>query len=1268
MKLRIPKPLARLAHVGTFLTVVALQSASLAQAPPAEASSGAVQAYPIAAGDVAQLAAQLAERYARMPEVRIVGDARTRQIVVVAPAETQREIATWIADSARAGGPALAPANAAPATLPVAPAAAGSPALSAGPLTTQSFVLKNIAPQQLVGEVLRIWGTRIVATASVDGDATDLEFPPDTQARVRVEQRGRKVTLQTPEKTAKAWLRVLSTLDAPPRAAEQSQVVALDRADPATIVRAVSLIRAAAGGDEIDPLLAHRKGHIGQFVSMIFQPEGGAQPAPLPPAAPMPPPAAEPMPPAAEEEDTGKIGNVRIEIIEGLDQIIVIGKKKDVDRVLKIIAEIEQQSQENRPAVEIYALKHVDGEALGALITTIYPDVFGARQGRVTVTPLLKPNALLLIGRAENLPPVIELIQKLDRPTPPNSQVRVFNLKHMSSIDAERTVRSFFVVRPGVTNDPRLGLGTRVLVIADFRSNSLIVQAAPRDMLEVAKLIEQLDVETAASTQEVKVFKLKNALAEELAPVLQEAITGIGAPGQQQQQQQQAAGGAGTPTPAQATRRATSLQLLRIDAGGQELLQSGILADMRITADSRGNSLIVIGPAKSMDLMRNLIEQLDELPATEAQIKVFTIINGDATALADMLQNLFGASQQGGGGQGPAGLQSATGGGDSALVPLRFSVDQRTNSIIASGTAGDLNVIYKILVRLDEGDIRQRVTTVYRLHNAPAADVALALNNLLTRQRDLNQAAPELVSPYEQIEREVIIEPEPVSNSLIVSATPRYFDEIRRVVTELDKRPPMVVIQVMIAEVTLQDTDQFGVELGLQDSLLFDRGLASNRYLWNGQPLGNDNSAASIAARNAVATQAITNFTLNRADPTLGFGGMVLQASSDSVNMLVRALQDSQRLQVISRPQVQTLDNQPAYVQVGAQVPRIQSSQITNFGTQNNTADIPVGIILQVTPRTSPDGMIVMEVAAEKSAVGPEATGIPISITTDGQVIRSPQILITRAQTTVSARGGQTVILGGLITNDQQEYTRRVPYLADVPVLGRLFRFDSVLKKRTELLIILTPFIMQSDEDIDAMNLRESERMSWCIGDVVNIHGEVGFGGSSAYNTQSSPLIFPDLNPSGPEPTPAPPAGSLPPQPLPMVPPPAAQPPAITLPPPAPMPPPIPGPSRPAPTASSPPGNSAGSPVPRPVAAQAISLPLPSLSNSLPGVPPRPLASPPAGLPPAVQAQALEPQHRGLQPPTIQPASPPPGTQADYRFATPPAGAIAPAMYVPTGR
>ena len=147
-----------------------------------------------------------------------------------------------------------------------------------------------------------------------------------------------------------------------------------------------------------------------------------------------------------------------------------------------------------------------------------------------------------------------------------------------------------------------------------------------------------------------------------------------------------------------------------------------------------------------------------------------------------MLQHLFGTPAAGA--RRAAGPGRATGGGESAIVPLRFSVDQRTNSIIASGNAGDLNVIYPILTRLDEGDIRQRQTAVYRLRNAPRPTWPTPCSNPLplTQQHTLIQIAPELVTPVEQLERQVIVVAEPVTNSLIVSATPAYFQEISRII------------------------------------------------------------------------------------------------------------------------------------------------------------------------------------------------------------------------------------------------------------------------------------------------------------------------------------------------------------------------------------------------------------------------------------------------------------------------------------------------------
>jgi general secretion pathway protein D len=966
--------------------------------------------------------------------------------------------------------------------------------------TPMSHVLQNIAPQDLERALLTVW-PRLHFQPEGNGDVISARLPGEAPAVIRLDGRTRSVQLTGAEDVVSPWRKVISALDAPAQREEQSQILPFEKADPRKVAHAMQLLGQT------------RQNVAGKLRPLEFVAQN--QPAPLPEDPQRKPPEAG----AAGNDEEGPIGPVTIEILEGLDVIIVRGKKRDVERVQRIIADIERQSQQTTPEIEVHPLQHIDGRAVSDLIAQIYEQAFAARQSRVSITPLIKPNALLLIGQKESVAALKELINKLDQPVPPQSQLKVIPLKHISAVDAERTVRAFFVQRPGSGTDERMGLGTRVNVVADARSNVLIVQASARDMLELTTLLQRLDVEKSAATQEVRIFRLKNALAEELAPVLQEAISG------------QRTGGTGTGGAANAgatstttARTNTNLQLLQLDGEGRRTLESGILSNVKVTADSRGNALIVTGPKESMDLIGMLIQQLDELPAAEASIKVFTLVNGEAQTIVTALQQLFG--QATGGGQGQLPQQTATGGGDSTLVPLRFTVDQRTNSVIASGSRGDLEVVERLLIRLDEGDVRKRKTTVYRLRNAPALDVSTAINQFLTNQRQVNQLAPTLVSQTEQIEREVIVVPERVSNSLLVSATPRYFEEIQKIVEDLDKRPPMVMIQVLIAEVTLDNLDEFGVELGLQDSLLFDRGIGTGAtntvgFPFNNQPLGNNNNATSLATRGNVGTQGLSHFTLGRTNSTLGYGGLVLSASSDSVNMLLRALQRSQRLQVVSRPQVQTLDNQPAFVQVGARVPRITNSTPNQLGQVTNSTElINVGILLGVTPRTSPDGLIVMEINAEKSEVGPEATGIPIFVNNNGDVIRSPQIFITTAQTTVSARTGQTVILGGLITKNRSQETRRVPYLSDVPVLGRLFRYDLQTEKKTELLIIMTPYVMRSDEDLDAINARETERMNWCLSDVVDVHGELFGNGlpenaSNTWSEKTTPVIFPDQDPTG---------------------------------------------------------------------------------------------------------------------------------------------------------
>ncbi len=156
-----------------------------------------------------------------------------------------------------------------------------------------------------------------------------------------------------------------------------------------------------------------------------------------------------------------------------------------------------------------------------------------------------------------------------------------------------------------------------------------------------------------------------------------------------------------------------------------------------------------------------------------------------------------------------------------------------------------------------------------------------------------------------------------------------------------------------------------------------------------------------------MAGQGLTGFGLGRASSNLGYGGLVLAAGNESINMLFRALQDANRLQILSRPNLLTIDNNISVVQVGQSVPRVNGVNATNFGQQISTVNENVGLIMQIQPRTNQDGLINMVVAVERSSLGPVDTGIPVGFGPGGETIRSPVINRTLAQTRVTAYDGK---------------------------------------------------------------------------------------------------------------------------------------------------------------------------------------------------------------------------------------------------------------------
>lgn len=1065
-----------------------------------------LQVYDVPIEKVGEVGARLQVLFGADKRVRITNEPNSGRLMVLAPEPTQRQIAQAVEQVRKQVG-----------SLALDPRGNVVPAM----IQQNQYKLQRATWRELEDAVGRLAGPRLTITTLNNGELAQLKLVgKDTvQEIMLVDRRNDEVRLQGTPANVLAWTQVVTAIDVGQADANRpTQIVPITPASPERIERALKLVKLASyqqAGDEATGT-----------ARMPVQGGGDSDRA------------AAIGSPDALAAGSGLIGDVDISFVPEMGLVIVKGSKKDVQRVLEVIDQIKKQSIETQPDIQLLMLKHVNSQALGTIIKDLNDNVFALRQGQISITALGQPNALLLIGRPEALTSIKDLIDKLDQPLDPNSQLRVFRFVHSSAVDAETLVRNFFGEPPAATQGAgqnTTGLTPRIKAVADYRTNSLIVQASPRDQAEVAKLVKEIDVESSSAESEIRVFPVRFAVASELQTILQAAINGdsatttTGNSGNNQQRQN-----SGSSDSRSASGPSSRISIIPRNG---ESVGAGALAGVSVNSNPSTNTLVVTAPASSMALIGALIEQLDQMPSVEARIKVFEVKNGDATALAATLQQAFGVQAANNNAQGNTGLQglfglqnlaSLSGGGESSLVPLRITTDTRTNSVIVSGSQSDLEVIEVLLLRLDEESAKLRSTEVVWLRNSSSVDVANALTNLFNAQRtnitnalSQQQGANGIqISVFERIDREVFVFAEPATNSLVISATPNYMQQVRQVIEKLDRQQPMISVEILIAEVALEDSFDFGTEFGLQDSLLFDRNSASGGTLTSpGFNLGNAFGTGSPQRRpQNVAGQGLSSFGLGRTNTGLGYGGLVLAAGSESVNMLFRALQDANRIQILSRPQLMTIDNNISYIQVGQDVPRITNSQQLQFGgLQNTFIDTPVGIIMQIQPRTNQDGLINMIVAVNRSSLGPEETGVVVGFGTNGEVVRSPVINKTVAQTRVTAYDGQTVVLSGLITKERVNRSRRVPWLADIPIAGALFRFDSEQERRTELLVVMTPRVVTFNdaEKLEMIKQVESSRMSWCLADVLNIHGDVGLSeGNGLWGPAKSPVIYPDLQPT----------------------------------------------------------------------------------------------------------------------------------------------------------
>ena len=276
---------------------------------------------------------------------------------------------------------------------------------------------------------------------------------------------------------------------------------------------------------------------------------------------------------------------------------------------------------------------------------------------------------------------------------------------------------------------------------------------------------------------------------------------------------------------------------------------------------------------------------------------------------------------------------------------------------------------------------------------------------------------------------DAVVEIDPETRSLIIITDDETNDAIRQVVSSLDRPKPQVLIKVVFLEVTHRK----GMDLGAEGSLTYTKN-------------GTDGSVESL-------------FGLG-----MQTSGGFARLMNDDFQVTLRAIAETGKLEVLARPSIIARNNQEAVITIGKEVPFIRNTRVTDTGQTINTVEYEdIGIILRVTPFITSDGQVEMIVAPEISTTTDET--VPISDTIDAPVFAKRS-----AETVVVTPNGKTVVIGGLMQDQKTESIRKIPLLGDIPLLGLLFQRRITENEKTELLIFLTPEIIEQPSDIAAVS------------------------------------------------------------------------------------------------------------------------------------------------------------------------------------------------------
>jgi len=468
-----------------------------------------------------------------------------------------------------------------------------------------------------------------------------------------------------------------------------------------------------------------------------------------------------------------------------------------------------------------------------------------------------------------------------------------------------------------------------------------------------------------------------------------------------------------------------------------------------IAAYEATNSIIIADYVGNLSRIKSILLELDKNPADTFEL--IPLDNTSANEVARILGSMWRGDNQ---------------------MSKSFSAIavERSNSILLRGQIGVIKQIKRVISRLDSNSSQSSNLKVIYLKYAKAEDLTGILEKVA-------ESLEEEIPSESSKKNKTSIGFHNDTNALIISAQPDILKSLESVISQLDIRRAQVLVEALIVEIS----DKLARDLGVQFLFLGDgesSPIATQRF---GTP--NPDLISTIGAETSEDSTTSSTMQTRAANSLLALDGLAVgvaryKASGTSFATILNLIAQDADSNVLSTPSIMTMDNEEASIVVGQEIP-ITTGETLSGSNSNPFRSVTrqeIGVKLVVRPQINEGNAVKMYINQEVSSIFGPLGEMSTDLITNKRNIK----------TTVLVEDGETIVLGGLIDDDVQESVKKVPFLGDIPLLGRLFKTTSITRTKRNLMVFLRPTIVRNSEDVRAISNRKYNYFQAIENDLIN--------------------------------------------------------------------------------------------------------------------------------------------------------------------------------------